>query len=98
MNIRVLRSTRVVQEIAASGSSIPSRRTELLRVFRETIPDCTLQCGPTKRDLSTCLATIVVRQRHRVLFGSRAYAKSDSRLPTGLWSLIVVNGFETSAR
>ncbi|HSU18212.1 MAG TPA: hypothetical protein VLI45_00585, partial [Acidobacteriaceae bacterium] len=47
---------RVVQDIAASASSIPSQRTELRRLFRETIPDCTLQCGPTKRGLSTCLA------------------------------------------
>ena len=45
---------RVVQDIAASASSIPSERTELCRLFRETIPDCTLQCGPTKRGLSTC--------------------------------------------
>jgi hypothetical protein len=34
----------------------PSQRMVLRRLFRETIPDCTLQCGPTKRGLSTCLA------------------------------------------
>src|SRR6185312_13276997 len=47
---------RVVQDIAASASSILSQRTVLRRRFRETIPDCTLQCGPTKQGLSTCLA------------------------------------------
>jgi hypothetical protein len=46
----------VVQDFAASASSIPSQRTELRRLFRETIPDCSLQCGPTKRSLLTCLA------------------------------------------
>ena len=29
--------------------SNPSQRTELRRLFRETAPDCTLQCGPAKR-------------------------------------------------
>src|SRR6185437_6429711 len=45
-----------VQDIAASASSIAFRRIVLRRPFRETIPDCTLQCGPTKRGLSTCPA------------------------------------------
>jgi hypothetical protein len=47
---------RVVQDITASASSIPSQRTVLRRLFREAIPDCTLQCGPTKRGLSIWLA------------------------------------------
>src|SRR5436190_20829955 len=44
------------RNFAAYASSVPSQRNELRRLFRETIPDCTLQCGPTKRSLSTCLA------------------------------------------
>jgi hypothetical protein len=67
---------RVLQDIVASASSIPSQRTELRRLFRETIPDCTLQCGPTKRNLSTRLAkaTIVVRQQHPAIFARCQYA------------------------
>jgi hypothetical protein len=50
-----------------TGKSAMPRQTELGRLFRETIPDCTLQCGSEIVNLSGEATTVVCQQHPAIL-------------------------------